>query len=129
MSKITSPVLFNARATWDVRQTVKWLRKTFPNRPLYAIGFSLGANILTNYCAEEGAQCELKAAIACSNPWNLEVSHKGLMRSRFGMEIYQRTMGGNLTRLYARHKDQLLMNPKITDKEVMACKYLYQFDR
>lgn len=47
-SKITSSVLYNARATWDVRQTVKWLRKTFPNRPLYGIGFSLGANIMTN---------------------------------------------------------------------------------
>lgn len=49
-TKITSGVLYNARATWDIRQTVKWLRKTFPNRPLFAIGFSLGANILANVC-------------------------------------------------------------------------------
>ena len=48
--KITSSVLFNARSTWDCRQTVKWLRKMFPNRPLFGIGFSLGANILTNVC-------------------------------------------------------------------------------
>jgi predicted alpha/beta-fold hydrolase len=47
-SKITSSVLYNARATWDVRQTVRWLKRTFPNRPLFGIGFSLGANILTN---------------------------------------------------------------------------------
>ena len=47
-SQITSGVLYNARATWDVRQTVKWLQKQFPNRPLFGIGFSLGANILTN---------------------------------------------------------------------------------
>ncbi|KAL9084730.1 MAG: hypothetical protein Q9159_005085 [Coniocarpon cinnabarinum] len=47
-SAITSGVLFNARATWDFRQTVKWLRKRFPNRPLFGIGFSLGANILVN---------------------------------------------------------------------------------
>jgi uncharacterized protein len=47
-SKITSSVLYNARATWDVRQTVKWLKEQFPNRPLFGIGFSLGANILTN---------------------------------------------------------------------------------
>ena len=50
-SKITSDRLFNARATWDLRQTVRWLRKTFPNRPLFGIGFSLGANILTNVCS------------------------------------------------------------------------------
>lgn len=46
--KITSRVLYNARATWDIRQTVKWLKKRFPNRPLFGIGFSLGANIMTN---------------------------------------------------------------------------------
>jgi predicted alpha/beta-fold hydrolase len=45
---ITSTVLFNARSTWDCRQTVSWLRKTFPNRPMFGIGFSLGANIITN---------------------------------------------------------------------------------
>ena len=33
-SKITSGILFNARATWDVRQTVRTLRQMLPNRPL-----------------------------------------------------------------------------------------------
>jgi hypothetical protein len=47
-SKITSSVLYNARATWDVRQVVQWARETWPKRKLFAIGFSLGANILTN---------------------------------------------------------------------------------
>ena len=49
-SKITTPVLYNARATWDVRQTVKWARKVWPKRKLLGVGFSLGANILTNVC-------------------------------------------------------------------------------
>ena len=47
-SKITTGILYNARATWDTRQTVRWLRTTFPNRPLFGLGFSLGACILTN---------------------------------------------------------------------------------
>jgi len=50
MSKITTGILYNARATWDIRQTVKWLRVKFPNRPLFGLGFSLGANILVNVC-------------------------------------------------------------------------------
>ncbi len=48
MSSVTTDVLYNARATWDVRQTVKWLRMTFPNRPLFGVGYSLGANIMVN---------------------------------------------------------------------------------
>ena len=47
-SQITSDILYNARATWDVRQIVRILRDLFPNRPLFGIGFSLGANILVN---------------------------------------------------------------------------------
>lgn len=61
MSKITSGVLYNARATWDVRQVVKWLRETFPNRELYGIGFSLGANILTNVCTRDKCDREIRA--------------------------------------------------------------------
>jgi len=50
MSKITTGVLFNARATWDVRDVVRWAREIWPERQIYAVGFSLGANILTNVC-------------------------------------------------------------------------------
>jgi uncharacterized protein len=50
MSKITTGILYNARATWDTRQVVRWLRRTYPNRPLFGLGFSLGACILTTVC-------------------------------------------------------------------------------
>lgn len=49
MSKISSSgVLYNARATWDIRQFAKWARLKWPRRRLFACGFSLGANILVN---------------------------------------------------------------------------------
>lgn len=56
-SKITSSFLYNARATWDVRQVVKWCRKTWPNRKLFGIGYSLGANILTNVSQGMNESC------------------------------------------------------------------------
>jgi uncharacterized protein len=117
MSKITSGVLYNARATWDPRQTVKWLKEKFPNRSLFGLGFSLGANILTNvsltltplppvpfsnfdvqtdmtkYVAEEGSECLLKAAIVCGNPFNLDISNRNLQRKILGKSVYQRVMG------------------------------------
>lgn len=129
LSKITTPQLFNSRATWDVRQTIVLLRELFPNRPLYGVGFSLGANILTNYVGEEGNACVLRAAVACSNPWNLEICNVELQRTWIGLEIYCKTMGGNLKKLYALHKDQILKNEGIDQKKVEACKYLYEFDR
>ena len=50
MSKITTGILYNARATWDVRQVVKWCKQQWPKRQLFGIGFSLGANIMVNVC-------------------------------------------------------------------------------
>lgn len=128
-SKLTSSILFNARATWDVRQVVQYLRETFPNRPLYAVGFSLGANIMTNYVAEEGPKCQLKAAVALSCPWNLEVSNLALQRSWFRREVFARTMGTNLKALYAKHKDSILQISNIDPEEVARVRYIHEFDR
>ncbi|KAH8600935.1 Alpha/Beta hydrolase protein [Bisporella sp. PMI_857] len=126
--KITSSVLFNARSTWDCRQTVKWLRKTFPNRPLYGIGFSLGANVIVNYIAEEGANCEFKAAVVCSSPWNLDVGSKALQRTRLGL-FYSTVMAGNLKKLAEIHHEQLSKNAKLDYQQVRQAKYLHEFDR
>jgi uncharacterized protein len=128
-SKITSSVLYNARATWDIRQTVKWLRKIFPNRPLFGIGFSLGANILTNYLGEEGVNCELTAAMVLSNPWNLEVGSLALQRSFLGLHVYSRAMGTNMKELFETHVDQISKNPRIDVEKIRRLKYLYEFDR
>lgn len=45
------------------------------------------------YCGEEGPDCILKAAVVCSNPFNLEVSSKILQNSFFSREVYLRVMG------------------------------------
>ncbi|SMR47573.1 unnamed protein product [Zymoseptoria tritici ST99CH_3D1] len=128
-SKITTSVLFNARATWDVRQIVKWARKTWPNRPLFGIGFSLGANILTNYVGEEGEDCLLSAAVVVSNPWKLEVSNVALQRGYIGREVYSKTMGRNLLALFDTHAEQITQNKEITREKMHGLKYLHEFDR
>ncbi|KAK4191645.1 Alpha/Beta hydrolase protein [Podospora australis] len=128
-SKLTSAVLFNAMATWDARQVINWAKETFPNRPLFAVGFSLGANIITNYVGEEGVNCPLKGAIAVSNPFNLEVSNKGLQRTFLGKEIYSRVMGTNMKKLIADHKEEILKYTNLDYEEIQNTTYLYEFDR
>ena len=72
MSKITSGVLYNARATWDVRQLVTWAREKWPRRKLFGCGFSLGANILVNVCRDFFWLVEI---------WKiLSTSQRGLLR-------------------------------------------------
>ncbi|KAL2262473.1 hypothetical protein VTK26DRAFT_1204 [Humicola hyalothermophila] len=128
-SKVTSGVLFNARATWDFRQTVNWAKQTFPNRPLFGLGFSLGANILTNYVGEEGSNCPLKAAIAVGNPFDLEVANKGLQRTLLGKQVYSRVMGANMKKLINAHKDSVLAHTKLDFDRIQKITYLHEFDR
>lgn len=128
-TKISSGVLFNARATWDVRQAVKWLRKTFPNRPLFGIGFSLGANILSNYLGEEGDACQLKAAVICASPWNLDVASINLQRTWLGLNVYSKAMGTNMKKLFEEHVEAVVKNPRIDIEAVRGITYLHEFDR
>jgi predicted alpha/beta-fold hydrolase len=129
MSKISTKQLFNARWTSDIREAVEYLHRVFPNRPLFAIGFSLGANILANYLGEEGEKCVLRAAVVCSNPWDLELSRKGLVRTWIGREVYSKVMGANLRRLFETHIDQLRQDDRIDVEAVRRGVYLHEFDR
>lgn len=54
------------------------------------------------YLAEEGDKCKLKAAIACSNPWNLDVSNTWLQSTWLGREVYSKTMGDGMKALFER---------------------------
>ncbi|MCJ1276964.1 hypothetical protein MMC21_004773 [Puttea exsequens] len=128
-SKITSGVMYNARSTWDVRQTVKWLRKTFPNRPLLGIGFSLGANIFVNYLGEEGEDCELKAVVVVSNPWNLEISSHVLRQTWLGLNGYLDAMGTSMRTLFEKHVEAISKNPRVNIERVRKIRYLFEFDR
>ncbi|KAK5163583.1 uncharacterized protein LTR77_010532 [Saxophila tyrrhenica] len=124
-SKITSNILYNARATWDVRQVVKWCREMWPKRPLYAIGFSLGANILATYLGEEGSNSVLSGAIIVSNPWKLEVSSLALQRTYMGMAVYSKAMGDSMRKLFNTHADQI---KHIDGEKIQQIKYLHEFD-
>ena len=42
----------------------------------------------------------LSAAVVCSNPWNLETSNIALQRTWLGSEVYSKTMGTSMKRLF-----------------------------
>ena len=71
----------------------------------------------------------LKATVACSNPWDLNVSHVGLQRTWLGREIYSKTMGGNLQKLFQVHKEVLLKNEMLDGGVIEKCQHLYEFDK
>ncbi len=63
---ITSPQLYSAGHTDDLRQSLIYISHLFPEAPLLGIGFSLGANVMTRYIAEEGENSRLRSGCALS---------------------------------------------------------------
>jgi len=59
---ITSPQLYSAGHTDDLRQALFYISHRFPEAPLLGLSFSLGANVMTRYVAEEGELSRLKSA-------------------------------------------------------------------
>lgn len=64
-----------------------------------------------------------------SNPWKLEVSNAFLKSTYIGLNVYSKTMGSNMLRLFEAHKDQVTKNTSIKTEDIHKCKYLHDFDR
>jgi len=69
---ITSPQLYSAGHTDDLRQALFYISHRFPEAPLLGLSFSLGANVMTRYVAEEGEFSRLKSAciLGCVRGYN-----------------------------------------------------------
>jgi len=61
---MTSKQLYSAGYTDDLRVALMYIVKQYPNAPLLGMGFSLGANVLVRYLAEEGERSRLLSGCA-----------------------------------------------------------------
>lgn len=75
-----SRTLANAGQSGDVAATLTELEGAGFARPLAAIGFSLGGNVLLKYAGEQGAGCLAEAVVAVNPPIDLEASARALER-------------------------------------------------
>jgi predicted alpha/beta-fold hydrolase len=99
------PRFYHSGETEDLGFLFRLLRERFPSRPLMAIGFSLGGNILLKYLGEQGAKnaSTFSAAVAISVPYDLSAGADALER-------------GGMTTIYARRFLRSLV-AKVRDKE------------
>lgn len=101
-SPVTTPQFYSASFTQDLRHVVGHVAAKYPGAPLFAAGWSLGANILTRYLGEEGSATPLTAAIAMCNPFNLPLSDANFKRG-FN-KIYDWNLARSLRKIYAKHR-------------------------
>ncbi|MNZ20606.1 putative hydrolase [compost metagenome] len=63
---------YRSGASGDLAEVVAHLRAQRPLAPLYAVGYSLGGNVLLKYLGESGSASQLQAAVAVSVPFRLD---------------------------------------------------------
>ncbi|KAF8321806.1 AB-hydrolase YheT [Clavulina sp. PMI_390] len=101
---LTSPRLYYGGETDDTRSVLLWLTHSWPEAPLYAVGFSMGASVLSLYLGQQGEDTPLKAVVALSSPWNwVEATHwieNGPFLNRF---VYGPMIANSLKSLYMRN--------------------------
>lgn len=78
------PRFYHSGETQDYRTFLKWISETYPEKEIFAVGFSLGGNALVKYLGEEGIQSKVKRAVAVSPPYDLKEGairmHRGFNR-------------------------------------------------
>ncbi len=120
---------YHSGETTDLRFVLESLKKRFTDRPIVAVGFSLGGNVLTKYlgeCGKEAKDSLLQAACVVSAPFHLSTSSK-VIRQSFG-KVYQRYLLGRMKRSTERKLPQLEKALNLDGKSLKAINDLYQFD-
>lgn len=108
---------YNAGRTDDFRETVSEIHRRYPSAKIVAVGFSMGANVLTRYVAEEGESCLLTAAVGVSNPFDLAGSTQHLEASGRMGRLYSRNMAQGLHRFTKKNRAMLETAPMQVDIE------------
>lgn len=97
---------YHSGETGDLDRLIARLRRSAPDRPLAAVGFSLGGNVLLKWLGENGARAALDAAVAVSVPMRLDRCADRLQRglSRLYQWHLLRHLRGSYRRKF-RHRD------------------------
>ncbi len=81
------PRTYHAGETGDPDFVIGWLRHHYPGVALFAVGFSLGGNMLLKLLGEQAGSCVLSGAAAVSVPFDLASCAKCLEKGT--SRIYQ----------------------------------------
>ena len=118
------PRLYHSGETGDLNFIIERIRACYPQRLLYAIGFSLGGNMLLKWLGECAAENPLQAAVAVSVPFDLYRS--ALQLARGASRIYQWNLLRSLKRTIrakVEHSEIRALLPRLN-----KLKNFYQFD-
>ena len=119
------PRFYHAGDTGDLAHVLDYLAERWPDAPLAAVGFSLGANVLLKYLGERGEESRIRAAAAVSIPFDLAAGAKLLEESWAG-RMYIRIFLKSLKAKY--RQKQALIGDACDTERVLSSRTFFDFD-
>ncbi|OBS10989.1 hydrolase [Acidihalobacter prosperus] len=120
------PRAYHAGETQDLARVIRHLRMRQPTRPLGAIGFSLGGNVLLKWLGESASDSPLTAAAAVSVPFDLQAAAARLERG--ASRIYQSYLLRPLRRAQIRKHKLRGIPPPVARDTLARLRTLREFD-
>jgi predicted alpha/beta-fold hydrolase len=123
-----TPRAYHSGETGDAWYFLNWLDKKFPDAPKVAMGFSLGANMLLKLLSEQPQQQIVKAAMAVSTPFNLEICSNSINQgfSKMCQAYLIKSMVNNLLAKMKKIDYGKLL--KVTESQIKQFKSFRHFD-
>ena len=106
------PRAYHSGASDDLAEVIGHLQAKRPLAPLYAVGYSLGGNVLLKYLGESGIGSPLRKAVAVSVPFRLDqcADRIGLGFSRVYQAHFMKAMVA-----YVKDKQQRFQHEGLTE--------------
>ncbi len=122
------PRSYHSGDTSDAKEWLGYLRKTYSSNPIYALGYSLGGNMLLKLLGELGDSSLIDKAISISAPMDLEISAKSINTGLSKLYQYRimKELKIALLEKYKKHDMKSLLG--IDEKEVRKLKTFFEFD-
>ncbi|KAJ1908014.1 hypothetical protein LPJ81_000388, partial [Coemansia sp. IMI 209127] len=127
---LETPKAFHGGMTSDLREFVGHVSATMPKAPLFGLGFSLGANILTKYIGEEGSNCRFIAAASVCNPFDIDkTTERMCMPTLKNRYLYAAEMTRSLVALFEDNRKVIMAgNAELDPDLIMASHNINDFN-
>jgi len=128
-SPVNTPQFYSASFTKDLERVVSHVKQSpgCENSPMFAIGWSLGANILLNYLGRAESGTPIDAAVSLCNPFDLSYCNKALKKGF--ARVYDRNLAQSIARIFKSNEDVFRRSPDIDVDAALASATIEDFDR
>lgn len=126
-NEVKTPFLYSAGYTGDLERVLLQLRRREPSTPIFAIGFSLGSNVLAKLIGEMGNECPLAAALCLACPLDCVAMSAHLCGS-FRGKLLDPALVAAVQSVATEHEVVIAQHPGIDLPTVRRAKTMREFD-